>query len=86
MYNLLLSVGFELCSSYHKKEKQTLELHPFCCSRIVRHKIAFPVAYFDYQDCTLAFASSEIAMLKFSVYVPNRAPVISVCPDTKTKI
>ena len=29
MYNLLLSVGFELCSSYHKKEKPTLELHPF---------------------------------------------------------
>ena len=46
---------------------------------------AFPVAYFNYQDCNLAFAWSKIAMLKFSMYVPNRAPVISVCPDTKTK-
>ena len=32
MYNLLLSVGFDLCSSYLKKERQTLEYIIFVVS------------------------------------------------------
>ena len=49
MYNLLLSVGFELCSSYHKKEKQILELHPFCCFHIV-HYFLFQFSSLEVHD------------------------------------
>ena len=47
--------------------------------------ISFCTSYFYNQNCSLTFALSIIAMLKFSVYVPKRAPVISLCPNTKTK-
>ena len=53
MHNLLLSVGFELCSSYHKKEKQTLELHPVLCFRIVHY---FLISFFFHLWKYLAFA------------------------------